>query len=1184
MRLHFKIPLFGVIGIALLIMIGLVLLYQSHILENWVNRYLADKIAEEYNLDVTIAEIDGSFVKGFILSDVLIRFYEEADTITLAYIPRISIDYSVSDLWHRRWIINTVGITRPQFYLETDSLGNWRLPKIPKGETSDSPPTSWEFKYIAMEGASFDLTWKDRNYRWFDINLISSAKSEAGTYTFSLDSMRLNSEDERLRVNYARALATIFGDKSALQDVTIVTDSSRLAFSLARDAGEDNWMKAEVDSSHIHLPDIVSFLGLNLTGDVDLAGTLYRQYGRTGGNLLLSGEFQKRWLDSIHVGFHYDEGVLFLDTMHGDFLKGCRVAGYGSVDFMARPKVYHLAARIDSFNLKNIVFNSYETDLNGYLELDARGFKSDNMALDFDLSLDESYFDIYHFHRAAGQMTVSRKGLYLFPGFRVNYHSNRFQCEGGVDYYGDINIDCRADLADLSDFEHQTFIDLPAGRGEAEFSFTGPTNDPDLRAHFISDSIWLYEFFSGDFETDFFVQSFVNRMRGPVIIRCNRGDAWGFPYDSIFGEFTLDSNLLYIDTACLANNFSRTEVTGLLDFENYPQELVLDSVAIDLTGRRFAGQGNQLILIDSLGYMFDRININASQGNLSFSGRVDYSDSLDIIWEINNIAMAPWVELLNDSLELNGRLLSVGSIFNTMENPEFSLQAQIDSLQYEGLHLGNLQTFLSYEDSVLLIDSSYLKSPEGLYTATGDFPINLSMGSRHDFFDDREQDIAITAADRRLDLAAFLLESVEYINGDFTAEIDLTGKPLEPHLNGVCRLKDGTVKLLDLQDKLEQVEIELEMSDRLMTITRAEGMIPRGSGRTPGRVSGKGTILVRDINRFMYALNVDATKMPIKYELGDVTGLVNAKISVNGDTPPLVTGTIDVPSATYRESFEETGFSLLSALEADKTWDLDLMVEFPSNFWVKNDEIEAEFAGDINILRDAGVYNFLGTLEVIRGKYFFFDKTFKMTPGGQINYENIREPDPKLDMEISTRINTRSSYSEYQGDDNYSYELYLSVTGTLNNPIFSGTGEAPISNEDMLLAILGDYRPDVDTLGENDVLANRITVGGANLLASQFSRLGTRTLGVETFEIYPDMENGFDPLGTRVTIGAYTLPNLYVFGSSYFDINKGQEVGMEYRLGRYYLFEGRRDESNLYHLNLKFYWEFGNGDEGEDDK
>jgi hypothetical protein len=1139
-----------------------------------VNRYLAEKIADQYNLDVKIAEIDGSFVKGFVLSDVLVRFYRESDTVNLAFLPQVSINYSVANLWRRQWIIDSVKFSRPQFFLTYDTSGYWMLPDVPAGEGGGTLQQSWELKKFEIKDASLDLTWKDKNFLWFDINLQASARSEAGTHSLSLDSLSFNSDDERLKINSARALATLYEKKVAFQNVSLVTDSSHLAFSMLRDVEEGIWVETEIDSAHIYLPDIVSFLGAKLRGSLDISGSGFYKYGRLGGDFLISGEFQDRTIDSLHADLFYDEGILYVDSVSGRIFDGCAIYGYGDIDFTSKPEGYNLSARVESFNLNNLVFNSYKSDLNGHVEMHGRGLGSKTMAIDLDLDLEESYFDIYHMHEAWGQMTIGKEGLYFFPGFQVDYYDNRFLCDGGVDFHGDVSVSCRAEFVDLSDFEHQTFIDLPAGRASAEFTFTGPSNDPDLRAHCVSDSVWFYDFFSSDFETSFFVKSFIRGMRGPIVIESRDGDAWGFPFDNIYTEMTLDSNFLYIDTGCIANAFSRTEISGVLDFEAYPQELLLDSVLIDLSERTFANDGDQKILIDSTGYLFDKINIVGSDGDLSFSGRVDYNDSIDLTWEMNNISIAPWVELINDSLDIEGRLFSVGSAYNTLDNPEFSLQSQLDSLQYRSLYLGDLEAFLSYEDSTLLIDSSHLKSSQGLYTASGEFPINLAVDSGHHFFDDREQDISIIANDKQLDLAAFILESVEYITGDFSAEIDLTGKPLQPHLNGACGIKNGIIKLIDLQDRLEEVDVELEMADRLITITRAQAVVPRAKGRSPGQVSGRGTILVQDINNFRYALTLSATEMPINYELGDVTGLADAELGVHGDTPPKVTGTIKVSESTYRESFEETGFSFLSTLEADKTWDLDLMVEFPSNFWVKNDDIDAEFSGNVNILRTDGVYNFLGTLEVIRGKYYFLDKTFKMTPGGEIIYDNIEEPDPKLNLEISTRMRSPSGFSDYEGETNYSYELMLAVTGTLNNPIFMGTGDSPISSESILPALFANYNPGVDTVGSDQVLTNRITVGGVGLLASQFSKLGTRTLGVETFEIYPDVGHGFDPLATRVTIGAYTFPNLYVFGSSYFDINRGQEVGMEYRLDRHILVEGRRDESNLYHLNLKLQWEF----------
>jgi len=1176
MRLRFKIPLVGAIAVAALVITALVLLYRSHILENWVNRYLADKIADRYNLDVNIAEIEGSLFNGFKMTDILVRYYDHSDTVNLAYVPRLSIRYSVSDLWHRRWIIDSLEIAGAQLFLLQDSTGRWMLPEGPSGDTSEpSPPPSWMIKAIEVKDASLNVGWAGEKYQWTDIDLLASVKSEEGTYTFRLDSLNFDAGDDRLNVKYARGLATLFRDNLAMDSVAVETDSSYLSFSLVHETEDgETWYEGRVDSAHLYLPDIVSFLGPDLEGTVDINGDVYRKYGKTGGNLLITGMFEKRRFDSLHTGFHFDDGVLFLDTLYGRILDGCGIRGYGEINFKAKPAAYRLKAHLDEFDLNNLVFDSYYSRLNGRVEANGRGFKSENMAIDLNLKLDESHLDIFHFHKASGQMSIGKKGLYIFPGFRVVYHDNRFLCDGGVSFDGNVTVSCRADLNRLADFEHQTFIDLPAGRASAEFSITGPTSDPDLRAHVMSDSIWLYDFFSSDLVSSFYIRSFIRSMRGPIIFQCRRGEAWGIEYDSLYAEMTLDSNLLYIDTGSIANDFAHTELAGQLDFESYPQRLTLDTVVFDLSERQFLSNGKQSILIDSSGYQFERINIYATDGNLWFNGRADYDDSLSIIWEINNIDIAPWVRLYSDTLDLRGRLSSVGSLYNTIDQPEFSLQASLDSLHYQNLLLGDLRAFLSYEDSTLWIDSSYLESPQGMYSASGEFPINLIPGPDHELFDDRRQDITITAVDKQLDLVAYLLQSVEDISGNFSAEIYVGGRPLEPRLDGVCRLKEGSVKLYDLQDRLENVNVELSMSDRLITIEKASAIAPDEDRDKPGRVSGRGTILVRDIESYLYAVTVEAERMPIDYELGDVTGTANADLFISGETPPKVTGTIEMPSLTYRESFETTGFSMLSTLEADKSWDLDLMVEFPSKFWVKNDDIDAEFAGDLNIIRDNGIYNFLGTLEVIRGKYFFFDKTFKMTPGGEIIYENIEEPDPRLNLEIATRIRTPSTFTEFESEDNYSYELRLAVTGTLNNPIITGAGEQPISSENILPALLADYRPGIDSIGGDRVLTSRITVGGVGLLATQFSRLGTRTLGVETFEIYPDMGPTFDPLSTRVTIGAYTFPNLYVFGSSYFDIQRGQEVGMEYRLGRHYLFEGRRDESNLYHLNFKFFWEY----------
>jgi hypothetical protein len=79
---------------------------------------------------------------------------------------------------------------------------------------------------------------------------------------------------------------------------------------------------------------------------------------------------------------------------------------------------------------------------------------------------------------------------------------------------------------------------------------------------------------------------------------------------------------------------------------------------------------------------------------------------------------------------------------------------------------------------------------------------------------------------------------------------------------------------------------------------------------------------------------------------------------------------------------------------------------------------------------------------------------------------------------------------------------------------------------------------------------------------------------VETFEIDPGYGQEFDPMETRVTLGFYTHPDLYVYGRSSLSMRSGREVGFEYRLEEFLIMEGEVDENNLYRLFFNFHWEY----------
>ena len=79
-------------------------------------------------------------------------------------------------------------------------------------------------------------------------------------------------------------------------------------------------------------------------------------------------------------------------------------------------------------------------------------------------------------------------------------------------------------------------------------------------------------------------------------------------------------------------------------------------------------------------------------------------------------------------------------------------------------------------------------------------------------------------------------------------------------------------------------------------------------------------------------------------------------------------------------------------------------------------------------------------------------------------------------------------------------------------------------------------------------------------------------MGVETIEFAP--EGNGNLLESRLTVGKYALPGLYIYGSSPLSTFRGQELGFEYSLGKRFYLEGLKDRNNLYRFNLNLRWEY----------
>jgi hypothetical protein len=439
-------------------------------------------------------------------------------------------------------------------------------------------------------------------------------------------------------------------------------------------------------------------------------------------------------------------------------------------------------------------------------------------------------------------------------------------------------------------------------------------------------------------------------------------------------------------------------------------------------------------------------------------------------------------------------------------------------------------------------------------------------------FLDQPMDVQITAHDSRFDLVSLVLPSVEQLDGDFAADFGLSGTPNDPDLEGHAFVRKARLKYFDLVDTLFSDSLGVTMHNNRIRIDQARAYSPKP--KYP--ILFNGEIIVKSLDNFYYDVDVSIPEpLRITYELEDIETTAKGNLHIGGDSPPLVTGDVELVSMRYLVNFAEPyeGSPIMTALTMDNSWDLNLSVDIPSNYWIKNDDIDAELAGQINLIREDGVMRFIGEMEIMRGRGFLFDKTFQLESGGLVVFEGNEVPNPRLDLIGHTRV-SGVSQSPLDNEEvvREQIELCIHATGTLDVPEIDPCEGSQLSREDIVPLIVANYYE-----SDSVTATGRLEQSISGIVGSTISQIGGRglnKLGVETFEIDPYYEGEFDPLKARVLVGFYTAPNLYIYGRSALTFESLQEVGFEYRFNKNFLMEGRSDEDQLYRLSLKLHWEF----------
>ena len=1143
-------------------------------LESIINSRLSAMVDDRYHLEAQVGQVSGNLLSGIVLDNVQIRYVDSLRSYLLADIPRVTTGYALSNLWDRKFLLKYLFVDSATVTLVRDSADGWLLPRLPaRSDSSEVSSPDFAVEMLGLNDASLRIIDHNDTLTLERINLVLALTSSDGTYGIKIDQFEFESEDSLYHLDATNGKLTYGGGQLVFEKLLLQSDDTHLKLNGNLSTTQPLSARIDFDINNADLEELSSLIGRRLKGVLDLNGNVRLDDGRAVGSVNIGGELKPASFENLQANFHYADKRLYLDSLYGTALGGCGVDGSGEIDFSVSPQQYRLTAEIRDFNLKELVTNSFVSSLNGHIDLRGESFRKEELILRINTELFDSEFHDYHFHGAQGDLVVTRDSLVFADGFQIDYFENRFELAGRVEYKDSIDLKVRADLPNLERYRGKLFVDQPAGRAQAQASLSGRTVDPDLKGKFESDSLWLYGYFSRDFSADFDIGRFLHGRDGTVEVHSYNGESYGIQYNTCYSHLTLDSQQVDIDTAYLQNSYSSIVTQGHLDYGIYPMKLDLDTLALQVFEVAYHNRLALQIGIDSSGFEFRQTAIADSSSLIALSGRAGFDETLQLRVFAEQVPIGPWISLFDDELPFEGRLSCEVDVAGTLNQPQMDLHANMDSLIYRDLVLGDLAVDAQYRNDRLDIDSITILSNPGRYRADGYLHMNLAFTSDAvERFPDRPMDVHFTATDSRFDLVSLMLPSVEQLDGNFAADFSLSGTPNAPNLEGEAYITDASLKYFDLVDTIFTDSAGVTMHNDVIAIELIEAYGPKQDQP----VFFNGEIVVKSLDKLYYDIDVSIPKpFPLSYELDDISGKAKALLHIGGDSPPRVTGDVELVSMKYLVSFaeENEGSPIMAALAMENSWDLDLNIDIPSNYWIKNEDIDAELSGQLNLVRESGIYRFIGEMEFLRGSGFLFDKNLRIDQGSKVIFEGNEELNPQLDIIGRTRIMGESqSPNDGQEATREEIELCVHVIGTLDTPEINPCAESQLSHEEIIPLLVANYYTS-DSVTATGRLEERIS----GLVGSQISQIGSRSLnrlGVETFEIDPYYEGQFDPLKARVTVGFYTAPNLYIYGSSALSFENLQEVGFDYRFSKNMLLEGRSDEDLLYRLALKLHWEF----------
>jgi hypothetical protein len=519
-----------------------------------------------------------------------------------------------------------------------------------------------------------------------------------------------------------------------------------------------------------------------------------------------------------------------------------------------------------------------------------------------------------------------------------------------------------------------------------------------------------------------------------------------------------------------------------------------------------------------------------------------------------------------DSGSINGTVVLTG----TAGDISIDGALTFNDIVHEDAKFATGRLDFAYADGVFELEEiSLSETDRPNLIARGSFPIDLKTlkGESEPYEGDVELEVAIN--DLGLSLANLFTDEVLVTDGAASGTVTIDGAFERPRVRGEFAVSGGAGFVRTLRNNLTALEGEITWDDAGLKLGSEEQPIVCTLDDGPATVYGR---------IYMNGLNVESLDITVGLKdyvvkaLGGIHAKGDIDVKVSGPVSrPLIIADVRIKNALIAIPFGSEGGETYGG--GDEAFDFAATIRADKGVWLRNSNADIEFTVDMVVRREGGRTVYMGELEAVRGKYYFFQRDFTIEHA-YINFTGTEELNPRLDILGSIIIRGEESDATVQ----------IEINGTMREPgLTLRSPEYPGLTQDelMLMLALNVTWDDYQDMGGSAIASKETREYFEKYAFNEVSRLLQRETRIDVFEIETTGLTGTGgETGVEATVGKYVTSDLYLsYTGRYSETEEygtkeyAQSVGVEYRLypGIYLYSETEREEEEQkYGVGLKF--------------